>query len=246
MALACQAVETSAAWVPIPVKDGSYDGLLQLPASGSGPGLILLQEIFGVGDFLTSRAAELAGEGYVVLCPDVFWRVEAHVALPHTEESMGAAFGYMQRFAAQPAELTRSDLVAALDALRARPEVTGPVGVMGYCLGGRLAYELAVASDPDCCVSYYGSGIGAELDQAGELRCPTLFHYGGADPYIDSAEIEAVRGAFTGRPNVEVVVQPGAGHAFENYLAPMFHDAGAAAVSWPLTLAFLRRHLQVR
>jgi carboxymethylenebutenolidase len=196
-----------------------------------------------VGDFLVARATELAELGYVVLCPDVFWRVEPGVALPHEEAAMGQAFDYMGRFAAIPAEVTSGDLLAALAHLRSLPEVTGPVAVMGYCLGGRLAYEVAVAGDPDACVSYYGSGIADELDGAERITCPILFHFGGSDPYLPIEQVEAISAAFSDRPDAEVHVQPEAGHAFENSFAPMFSDPPAAAVSWPITLGFLARTL---
>jgi carboxymethylenebutenolidase len=72
-----------------------------------------------------------------------------------------------------------------------------------------------------------------------------LFHYGAEDPYIPGDEVQAVTAAFAGRDDVEVHVQPGAGHAFENHEAPMFHDPGATAASWGVTTAFLARHLRV-
>jgi carboxymethylenebutenolidase len=209
-----------------------------------GPGILLLQEIYGVEEFLRSKAAILAGLGYSVLVPDVFWRVERNVSLAHDEAALEVAFGYMGRFSEIPKHVTTGDLVAALSHLKKMPEVTGKVAVMGYCLGGRLAYEVAAASDPDACVSYYGSGIAAELDLADRISCPVLFHFGGADPYIPREEIDAVIGAFAGRAGTEVVVQEQGGHAFENSFAPMFSNPGAAEASWPVTLDFLERNLR--
>src|SRR3954453_16436114 len=102
---------------------GQFDGHLTVPDSGRGPGILLLQEIFGVGDFLTSKANDLAEEGYVVLCPDVFWRVEPGIALEHDEASLQAAFGYMTRYMTEvPDETKVADLGAALDHLRSLPE----------------------------------------------------------------------------------------------------------------------------
>lgn len=209
-----------------------------------GPGILLLQEIYGVGEFLQAKATLLAGLGYSVLVPDVFWRVERNVSLAHDEAALEVAFGYMARFSEIPKDVTTGDLVAALRHLRTLPEVTGKVAVLGYCLGGRLAYEVAAASDPDACVSYYGSGIASELDLADRITCPVLFHFGGADPYIPRDEIDAVTAVFAGRPGTEVVVQEQAGHAFENSFAPMFSNPEAAAASWPVTLDFLERTLR--
>jgi carboxymethylenebutenolidase len=222
---------------------GEFDAHAFLPDT-PGPGILLLQEIYGFGEFLKSKATLLAGLGYAVLVPDVFWRVERNVSLPHDDEGLQVAFGYAGQFAQVPVATTTGDLVAALDHLRALPEVDGKAGVLGYCLGGRLAYEVAAAGRPDACVAYYGSGIGDELDRATGITCPIMFHYGGADPYISRQEIDAVIAEFGGRPDAEIVVQEQAGHAFENSFAPMFSNPEAAAASWPVTLAFLERTLR--
>ncbi|MGH8986982.1 MAG: dienelactone hydrolase family protein, partial [Acidimicrobiales bacterium] len=203
-----------------------------------------LQEIFGFEEFLESKAQLLAGVGCSVLVPDVFWRVERNVSLAHDEAALQTGFGYMGRFSEIPREVTTGDLVAALAHLRSLPEVTGKAGVIGYCLGGRLAFEVAAASELDACVSYYGSGIAAELDLAERITCPVLFHFGGSDPYIQREAIDAIAAVFMGRAGTELVVQEEAGHAFENSFAPMFFEPQAAAASWPVTLAFLDRTLR--
>lgn len=210
----------------------------------SGHGILLFQEIFGVNDFLLAKAGDLARLGYVVLCPDVFWRVQPGVALGHDEASLQEAFGLVQRWSEEVPDADKvADLGVALDHLRALPEVTGKVAAMGYCLGGTLAYRTAARFDPDACVSYYGSGV-AEALAAGEVpSCATIFHFGGSDPFIPNDELAAVEAGLGGRANVELHVQPAAGHAFENFLAPQFSDPEAAAASWPLTTEFLRRTL---
>lgn len=220
-----------------------FDAHAFVPEAG-GPGILLLQEIYGVGEFLESKARLLAGLGYSVLVPDVFWRVERNVSLGHDEAALEVAFSYMGRFSEIPKDVTTADLAAALAHLRTLPETAGKVAVVGYCLGGRLAYEVAAASEPDACVCYYGSGIAGELDLAERVACPVLFHFGGSDPYIPREEIDAISTVFAGRPGTEVVVQEHAGHAFENSFAPMFSDPEAAAASWPVTLAFLERTLR--
>lgn len=221
-----------------------FDATAVLP-DGGGPGVLLLQEIFGVGEFLLDRAEALAGEGYVVLCPDVFWRIERNVALPHDEEGLQQAYGLVTRFGEQESALTEADLLAGIAHLRAMPEVQGPVAVMGYCLGGSLAFAAAAAGDPDCCVSYYGSMVASIVEHAADaVACPTIFHFGGADPFIAREDAEKVQAAFADREEVEFHLHEGAGHAFENSFAPAFHDAAATEVSWDLTLDFLRRHLR--
>src|SRR5437879_1980895 len=121
------------------------------------------------------------------------------------------------------------------------PESAGRAGVMGFCLGGRLAFEVGVHSNPDVVVSYYGSGISDRLDDASKLQCPVIFHFGGADPYLPPEQAERIRDAFASRADAEMHSHAGAGHAFDNYRAPMFYHAPAAAESWPQTTAFLKR-----
>ena len=230
----------------ITAPDGqTFDAWVWVPESGKGPGILLLQEIFGVGPFLRAKASDLADLGYVVACPDVFWRTERHVEHDHDDAGLQAAFASMQRWQAEVSEATTAgDLLAALAHLRGLPEVEGKVAAMGYCLGGRLAYEIAAAGDPDVVVSYYGSGVAGRLDAtADSVTCTALFHFGGADPFIPVEEAEAVAKAFAGQDDVTVHIHDGAGHAFENSEAGMFHSPDAAAQSWALTTEFLARTL---
>ena len=231
----------------ITADDGrSYDATVVTPEAGEGPGIVLYQEIFGVNDFLLGKAADLAGLGYTVCCPDVFWRVDPGVSLPHDEIGLQRGMGIAGRWMGEVPDDTKvSDLAAALSQFRTDPRVRGGVAVMGYCLGGTLAYMSAIAGDPVACVSYYGSGVSDQLGAAGEITCPVLFHFGDNDSYIPNEQVERIKAAFAGRDDVTVRVANGAGHAFENLLAPAFADPGAAGGSWPVTVDFLRRHLPV-
>jgi carboxymethylenebutenolidase len=151
----------------------------------------------------------------------------------------------MTRYQAEVDDDTKAtDLGAALDHLRSLPEVQGhQVAAMGYCLGGHLAFALGCRFHPDAVVSYYGSGIAGRLGEAEELLCPTIFHFGGNDPFIPNEEVAAIQAALGDRDGVTVHVHEGAGHAFENFLAAQFHDPDAAAASWPLTVDFLKANL---
>lgn len=230
----------------ITAADGqTFDGHLTVPAGGRGPGVLLLQEIFGVGEFILDRARALAELGYVVLAPDVFWRVERNVSLPHDEAALEQAFGYVGRWSTEvPDDVKLSDLRAALEHLRALPEVGGrKVAAMGYCLGGSLAFTLGCHADPDAVVSYYGSGLADRVDEAAALDCPTILHFGGNDPYIPNEQVDSIQVHLGDRVNIAVHVQQGAGHAFENSFAPMFHDPDATSRSWPITVEFLQEAL---
>jgi carboxymethylenebutenolidase len=220
---------------------GELAGHLVLPDSGAGPGLLILQEIFGLSPYIREVCERVAGLGYVALAPDLYWRIEPGVAIDEREpEGFEQALGYMSRLDFEKAV---DDSVAALDHLRRLPEVRrAGVGVMGFCLGGGLAFRVAAASDPDCVVCYYGSALAESLEHAGDIHCPILFHFGDADQYLTPEKQERVRAALGGRPELEFHTQPGANHAFDNHYFA-FHHPEAAARAWELTKEFLKERL---
>jgi carboxymethylenebutenolidase len=226
----------------IPNGDGTTMAAhVAVPDAGSGPGLVVLQEIFGVNDYLREACDRLARLGIVALAPDLFHRFEPGIDIPHTEEGIPRALELAQRFDHAQAI---DDALDALGVLRGLPEVTGQTGAFGFCLGGTLAYEMAVTGDPDAAVCYYGATIPDQLGDADRVTCPVLFHFGGADPYIPREAAERVAAAAESRPNWEVHIHEGAGHAFDNHDAPMFHQPEPAAQAWDITRAFLERTLQ--
>jgi carboxymethylenebutenolidase len=221
---------------------GRMRAFVARPPDGRGPGMVVLHEIFGVTEYMKQRARDLANLGYLVLVPQLFWRLGTDVELPeNTPEGLQQAFGYLQRL-----DETRAvdDAAAALEHLRQIPQTAGQAGALGFCMGGRIVFKLAAAADPDAVVSYYGSGIGEQLQSADRIRGPILFHFGEADQYLPLEEANRIRDAFAGRPDAEVHMHAGAGHAFDNP-SPMFHHAAAAQEAWPETAAFLRRYLPV-
>jgi len=224
------------------VGDDAFDLPVWLPESGHGPGIVLFQEIFGVGPYIHAVARRLADLGYVVGAPDVFWRLERNWHAGHDEAGLQASIGLASKFDFPQGV---ADCVAALERLRSLPEVRGGTGVMGFCLGGTLAWFVAAAADPDVAVSYYGSGVASGLGQAGEVTCPVIFHFGDSDPYLPNDQVDTIRAAVGGRDDVEIHVQPGAGHAFDNHEAEMFWNEVAAAAAWERTVDFLERNLPV-
>jgi carboxymethylenebutenolidase len=187
-----------------------------VPRSGDGPAVIVLPEIFGINQHIRDVADFYAEEGYVALAPDVFWRVEKDVELGYSDTERDKALELLGRF---DIDQGVRDILATVAAARALPEVTGPdgrkaVGVVGFCLGGRLAYLTAARGEVDAAVGYYGGGIDKLLDEAGNVECPLTLHFGAEDRISQPEVIDKIRQAFAGRRDVEVFVYPGAGHAF--------------------------------
>jgi carboxymethylenebutenolidase len=213
---------------------------LWLPEAG-GPGILLLQEIFGVGSYIRAVGERLADAGYVVGAPEVFWRFAPGWEADHDEAGLAASFeqaGKLDR------EQAIADCAVACAHLGGLDEVTGTPGVLGFCLGGTLAFGVAVADDPAVCVSYYGSGVPAMADRLDDVSCPTLFHFGRDDAYIPTVGVEALAEAIGRRPGFVLNVEA-AGHAFDNHDNPMFYDEAAARAAWSKTMAFLAEHLPV-
>jgi carboxymethylenebutenolidase len=224
--------------------DGELDAYCALPEGGQGPGVLVFQEIFGINDNMRDLADRLAGEGYVAIVPDMFWRLEPRFERKD-ESGMGDAFRMIQRydFAWAPRDIDATHAhLAAMDAC------TGKIGAVGFCFGGTLAYLAAALSKVDgrgidAAVSFYGSGTNDHLGLLDQVACPLLFHYGDEDPFIPEDKILEVERAAEGRPHVEVLRYAGAGHAFSNADAASMYHPEAAALAWSRTLDHFARHL---
>ena len=152
-------VQTS--WVDIPGDAGPFGGYLALPPGGRGPGLMLLQEIFGVNPHIRAVAEQYALAGFVVLAPDLFWRDATRVELGYVGADHERAYALMRNI---QADTVLADLQATLAALRARPEFNGKVGALGYCMGGRLAYTAAAKLQAICTGRHTDSAKRAALE----------------------------------------------------------------------------------
>lgn len=213
--------------IQIQAADGSggFRGYLAAPASGHGPGLVIAQEIFGVNQTMREVADHYAEEGYVVLVPDLFWRQQPGVELDSTTEAgMQQAFGFYGGFDEAKGV---DDVQAAITVLRARPEVTGKVGVLGFCLGGKLAYLAACRTDADVAVAYYGVGIEAALGEADKVRCPLLLHIAELDRFCPPEARAQVLQALGGRPGITLHVYAGMDHAFARRGGDHYHRPSA-------------------
>jgi carboxymethylenebutenolidase len=230
--------------VSVGVDGGELPADLHLPDGGRGPGIVLLQEIFGVTEYVTARARDLAGLGYVVLVPHLYWRLGDPV-VSEAQEGLPEAMALLQRLDWDTAV---ADASAALAALRGRPEVDGPVAVVGFCFGGGRGFAVAAATatggaGPDALVSYYGSAMPNLLGLAPAVACPSLHHFGLDDAYIPQETVREIESRITADGgDVTFLTYAGAGHAFDNP-SPVFHDAAASAQAWVATSQWLAERL---
>jgi carboxymethylenebutenolidase len=227
-------------FIEVAARDGGrFNAYMARPAQGSGPGLVLLQEIFGINDYLKQTADRYAEEGYVVVVPDLFWRMQPNVVLGYDGDDMKRALDFHAKF---DVDLAVRDIAATLDALRALPEQQGKVGTVGYCLGGKLAMLAAARTDVDCAVSYYGVGLEAYLDEVKNIRCPMVFHFPENDAYCPPPVREQIMAALRTHAYIERYVYPGCDHAFAAPARPQY-DKPAAMMAYSRTLALLRKVL---
>lgn len=223
---------------------GRFDAYVAAPAGGRAPGLVLLQYICGVNRVMRDIADAFAREGYLVAVPDLFWRQQPGVELipdpsRPTPAEQQRALALNDGFRDEPAVL---DMRATLEYLRADPRCNGRVGTLGYCLGGRLAVLLAMRSDVDCAVSYYGVNIDQYLAEVPRIARPLLVHFAEKDALVPAANRERIIAALATRPGVTIEVHEGANHAFALEGGPNFAPAAAARAN-ETSRTFLRRHL---
>jgi len=197
-------------WVEIDVDGGRMAGYLAKGPKGS-PGLVMLQEIFGVNEAMQQKARTFAEHGFTVLVPDLFWRLQPRVALGYTEEDRKAGFGYMQKF--DFAAGVR-DIAAAARWLE--KDLGAKVGVIGFCLGGRLAVAATAAYPFAAVASFYGVKLEADPERLAAVQVPMQLHVGDQDAHVPTSAVEAIRKIVDGKPNAEVFVYPGAQHGFFN------------------------------
>lgn len=229
--------------VTVPTDAGDMPAHLWLPAAGNGPGIVLLQEIFGVSDYVRRRADELARLGYVVLAPEIYWRLGATEPV-EGPDALERGMGLVQQLDWSAAV---ADGTAAVVELRRRPEVTGGVGVVGFCFGGGLGYNVAAhlesaGGEPVAAlVSYYGSALPGLVDNV-EVKAPSLHHFGLADSFIDTETVRRIEAAVTAKAATTFHTYEGADHAFDNPDLP-WHHPEASAEAWERTVTFLADHL---
>ncbi|NIJ37439.1 carboxymethylenebutenolidase [Sphingopyxis panaciterrae] len=171
-----------------------------------------------------------------MLVPDLFWRQEPGVELGYSPQDWARAFELAQGF---DEDRGVDDVQAAIDALRGRGEVTGGVGVIGYCLGGNLAFLAASRTDCDVAVGYYGVGIEQKLADADALRCPLALHFAELDSFCPAEAREEIFKALAAKPDASLFLYPGCDHAFAREGGDHFNRP-AANIAHERTMAVLK------
>lgn len=219
---------------------GSFSAFVAAPDDRFAPAVIVIQEIFGVNKNLREICRKLAAQGFIAICPDLFWRQEPGIQLTdQTEAEWKRAFELFQGFSV---EKGMDDLKATLGHMRTFAGCTGKVGVLGYCLGGKLAYLMATRTDAECSVSYYGVGLDELLGEAPAIKKPLLMHIAEKDKFVPPAAQEKIKGALGGNKNVEMHIYAGMDHAFTR-IGGQHYDETAAQLANARSLDFLKKNL---
>lgn len=226
-------------WIEIDSAEGKFGAYLAIPHTRKGPGIVLIQEIFGVNEHIRSVAEQYAADGYLVIAPDLFWRSGERIELGYDEAGWKRAVELMN---ATDVGKAQKDIELAIDALKAQPGLDGGIASIGYCFGGLLSYHTAANGLVDVAIAYYGGGIQNQLDRADEIQVPLLMHFGEQDSHISLEAVEQIAERFDTNDNVEIVVYPEAEHGF-NCSHRDSYNQRAAAEAHGNTLIFLGMEL---
>ena len=220
----------------------TFGAYLATPASGKGPGLVVIQEIFGVNQVMRDLCDGFAAQGYIACCPDLFHRIEPGVQLTDkSQEEWDKAFELMNKFLPD-FEKGVGDIGATIAHLRGMEGANGKVGCVGYCLGGSLTYASSCFTDGDAFSGYYPVQIDDFLPASENIKKPAIFHIAEKDgfcPPESQAKINEVLGK---NPNCTVYNYAGVDHAFAR-VGGQNYDQAAADLANRRTSEFLGQHL---
>ncbi|KQT35030.1 carboxymethylenebutenolidase [Sphingomonas sp. Leaf412] len=209
------------------------------PTHEARAAIVVIQEIFGVNAGIRSKCDALAQAGYLAIAPDLFWRLEPGIELdPDVPAEMNRALEWMGKF---DQDQGIRDIEATIR--HARDAVSGgKVGVVGYCLGGRLAYMTAARTDVDAAVGYYAVGVDRLLGEKHAIAKPLMLHIAGDDGFVDKDSQAAMHAGLDDHPKVTLHDYPGEDHGFATQFGARRSDA-AANLADERTAAFFREHL---
>jgi carboxymethylenebutenolidase len=219
--------------IKLTASDNFQLGAYRADPGGTPKGaVVVIQEIFGVNHHIRSICDRLAREGYVAIAPSIFDRIQPNFQSGYSPDDIAEA----RKFLANPdwAAMLR-DTQAAIDAVKN----IGPVGIIGFCLGGSIAYAAATKlTGLSAAIGYYGGVIVRFADDTPKV--PTQLHFGEKDTSIPLTDVETIKAK---RPEVEVFIYPGAQHGF-HCDARASYDKASADIAWPRSMAFFGKHLK--
>ena len=226
--------------ITLTTEDGPFAAYVARPAAAKAPAIVVIQEIFGVNAVMREITDSLADQGYLAICPDLFWRIEPGIDISDKSEAeWKKAF---ELFNAFDPDAGVKDIAAVIDQIRADPGCSGKVGAVGYCLGGLLAFLTAARTDADASVSYYGVGIESRVAEADKLERPLLLHIAEEDQFVPKAAQAIILQSLKNHPQVTAHTYPGCDHAFARHGGEHYNEA-AAKVANGRSLAFFQQHL---
>lgn len=212
------------------------------PSKSPAAAIIVIQEIFGVNEWLRSVCNWLAQSGYLAVAPDLFFRQEPGVQLTDkTQAEWDKAFVLYKGFDENKGV---EDLTATLQAIKRMPECNSRIGSMGFCLGGKLAFLMSTRSESDANVSFYGVGIENNLNEV--VRRPLLLHIAEKDEHVPAAAQQKICQTFKdNNPLVSINIYEGAGHAFGRP-GSQHYDEKLMQLARSRTLEFFAKYLPVQ
>ncbi len=203
---------------------GDFQAYVAEPEATPRAAIVVIQEIFGVNAGIRKKCDDWAAAGYLAIAPDLFWRIEPGVDLdPDIPEQFQTALGLMGKFN-QDAGIR--DIEATIRAARAESGAR-KVGVVGYCLGGRLAFMTACRTDADASVGYYGVGIDNLLGEKHGIANPVLLHVAGADHFVTPDVQARMHAGLDEHPKVRFFDYPGEDHGFATEMGTRRSEAAA-------------------
>ncbi|MBJ2160401.1 dienelactone hydrolase family protein [Variovorax sp. IB41] len=225
----------------ITTPGGNIPAYIARPQRLPAPAIVVVHEVFGVNADMRQSCEELAAQGYLAVCPDLFWRIAPAVELTdQTEAERAQALALYNAF---DIDAGVNDIAAVVKATRGMPGATGRVGVVGYCLGGLLAFLTAARAGADAVAAYYPGNADKYIDEASCIASPLIVHLAEKDEYIPIDAQRKISSALANHPQVQAYDYPACGHAFARHRG-INYDAEAAALANGRTAAFLALHLQ--
>jgi carboxymethylenebutenolidase len=226
--------------INVETAEGTFIAYVAQPAVTPAPVVVVVQEIFGVTAGIRQIADGLASQGFVAVCPDLFWRMQPGLQLSeHSESDWKKALDFYTRF---DVDAGVRDIAATIDTARRLPEAADKVGVMGFCLGGLMSFLTAARVGVDAAVEYYGGRTEEFVQEGININKPLLMHLAGDDEFMDKQAQATIRTTLASNPAIEIHTYDGRNHAFARPGGGHYHEKDATTAN-ARTLAFFKEHL---